>query len=160
MVGKIEKMMLELVESQEFRSLLTAAVLRHFGADLSEVPNDDDESTKETLPENPNTNLTPEGLGWHFRQKLARRPNSQESLEDCTAHFAALLAKGVSPEMVLEKLKGRGRHVEPIWDFLKRFAGEEQSKCGSESLKAAMGRVAATKQMIEARKHVVPTCSR
>lgn len=151
MIDQVEKMMLDIVESQEFRNLLYAKILEHFGPKLSEALASHQEEDKDTVVENKDANLTPEGLGWQFRSKLSRPPNSQEGLEACTEHMLELIRHGVSPTRILEALQTRGRSGEPIWKFAERFKDDERAAARASGANASMERVLATKRMVEER---------
>lgn len=114
LADQVTEVISEVVASHEFRDMVLRVAMAKFGPKLAEVA---DESVKETIVDN---NLTPDGLAWNFQQKLTRRPNSQEDIVSISAYMADMIQGGISGERILEVLKTRGRHVETIWDFLKR----------------------------------------
>ncbi len=150
----ISRVVEDVLSSDEFKGMLERRLLAYFQS-INHTPNLnlDHPSKAETITEvPPNYNHTPEGLAWNFRQKLARRPNSGESLEDCTAWMADLVKGGVSPETILNTLKDRGRSAETIWDFVKRFPAAKNTASMKAAADAARARYAETVAKIAARR--------
>lgn len=109
----------EALESPEFRTTLSRAILRRL-QDI--VPNHVEEApaVAETVVDE-NTNYTAEGLAFHFRSRLARRPNAQEELESVTGFMQELIGAGIKGHTIYEALKNRGKSTEPIWAFCARM---------------------------------------
>lgn len=127
LIAKLSEVVEDVLASDEFKSILARVLEKHLGSQLSTAKLDHLDPDKirasaDTVVEmGADANTTPEGLAWHFRQKLSRRPNSQESMEDLAAIFDELLKSGTSGQAILMLLKDRGRSAEPIWEFLKRI---------------------------------------
>lgn len=151
MVGKILDAITEVIDSPEFRELLTRVVLAKYGPELAKAAEEaDEESSKDTVVVTlapTDANLTPEGLAWHFRSKLSRRPNSQEETVSVAAHMQALITRGVMARAILEMLVKRGRSPEPIWKFIERFKDDVVK---TDKLAGMVERAQATKQKLEA----------
>lgn len=148
----INRVVEEVLSSDEFKRLLERHLLNYLQS-INHSSLNLEPTKAETIIEIPDDyNRTPEGLAWHFRQKLARRPNSGESLEDCTGWMADLIKGGISAATILKTLKERGRSTEPIWDFVKRFSSAQNTSSIKAAADAARARYAETVAKIAARR--------
>lgn len=116
-VDQVAEVIKEVVASHEFHELILRKVLEKFGPKLAEVVVA--ELPLATAVNGLASNFTPEGLAWHYQQKLSRRPFNGEDMVSLAGQFEDLIKGGIPGERIFELLKKRGRGAQFIIDFCK-----------------------------------------